>query len=67
MTGTIVIVTQYHSIASPGMMIKWIKEDMLLSPEMMAKRITNLRRIGLGEFLKDTKDKDGHPNGTAEQ
>ena len=32
----------------------------------MAKRITNLRRIGLGELLKDTKDKAEHPYGTVE-
>ena len=33
--------------------------------EIMAKRITNLRRIGLGELLKDTEDKEEHPYGTA--
>lgn len=58
--------TQYHSIASAGMTIEWIKEDMPISPEIMAKRITNLRRIGLGELLKDTKDKAEHPYGTVE-
>lgn len=32
-------------MASAGMTIKWIEEDMPFSPEMMMKRITNLRRI----------------------
>lgn len=57
--------TKYHSMASAGMTIEWIKEDMPVSPEIMAKRITNLRRIGLGELLKDTEDKEEHPYGTA--
>ena len=55
--------TKYHSMASAGMTIKWIEEDMPVSPEMMAKRITNLRRIGLSELLKDTEDKEQHPYG----
>ena len=45
-------------MASAGMTIKWIEEDMPVSPEMMAKRITNLRRIGLSELLKIRKIKN---------
>ena len=55
--------TKYHSIASAGMTIEWIKEDMPVSPEIMAKRITNLKRIGLGKFLKDREDKGEQPYG----
>ena len=50
-----------------GVTIEWIKEDMPVSPQIMAKRITDLRRIGLGVLLKDTEEKEEHPYGTSLQ
>lgn len=42
---------KYHSLASAGMTIEWIREDMPVTPEQMARRITYLRKIGLGTIL----------------
>lgn len=43
--------TKYHSIASIHMAIEWISSDDPEPPEVMARRITNIRNINLKDFL----------------
>lgn len=44
-------VTRYHSIASIQMAIEWISSDHPEPPEIMARRITNIRKISLSDTL----------------
>ena len=43
--------TKYHSIASIQAAIEWISSDHPESPEVMARRITNIRKISLSDTL----------------
>lgn len=44
-------ITKYHSIASIQMAIEWISSDHPEPPEVMARRITNIRKISLSDAL----------------
>lgn len=53
--------TEYHSMASVSMTIKWIQEDMPFPPEEMARRIAYLKKIGFAEILNDADENIEHP------
>ena len=44
-------ITKYHSIASIQFAIEWISTNHPDPPEVMAKRITNLRKINMSDTL----------------
>lgn len=52
--------TRYHALASVGITIEWILEDMPVTPEVMADRIAYLKRIGMSQILKDSEEKPHH-------
>lgn len=44
-------ITKYHSIASIQVAIEWISSSNPEPPEVMAKRITNIRKINMSDTL----------------
>ncbi|MGM9890134.1 MAG: TetR/AcrR family transcriptional regulator [Floccifex porci] len=53
--------TKYHVLASVGMTIDWIMEDMPISSELMAKRIAFLKQVGFSQILNDQEQNIIHP------
>lgn len=53
--------TKYHALASVGMTIEWIMEDMPIPPEIMAERITFLKQVGFSQILNDKEQNAIHP------
>ena len=53
--------TEYHSFGAVSMTMKWIENNMPISPEEMAGRIAYLKKIGLAQVLHDNETNIQHP------
>lgn len=57
----LIFFTEYHSSGAASMTIKWIENDMPISPEEIARRIAYLKQVGFAEILHDDSGHDRHP------
>ncbi len=57
----IIFFTKYHALASVGMTIDWIMEDMPIPSKVMAERIAFLKQMGFKQILNDKEENSMHP------